>query len=464
MKTDSFQVMKFNEFDFANGNYLITAEPNSWILLNGEEMKKFKELNFHQGNELFNKLEEKGIILTKKNEPTILEKIRKQYSHLSHGITLHIINPTPRCNMNCLYCYADSIPKKSDAKDLDSKTVKKIIDFIYQCPSKSIVIEFQGGEPLENFDGIRNVVEEVKKRKGKEVHFRLVTNLSLMDDDIAKYLKQNKVTDICTSLDGPKKVHDKNRPLSGASSYEKVSYWLKRLKTEFAFKDLHALPTITKQSLPFAKEIVDEYLSHGFSDITPVILRRVGRGKSNWDKIGYSPEEYISFWNQMLDYCISLSKKGERFREMHSVTILEKISGRQLNHTCYSKPCGAASMQASYTSTGEIYSCDEGKAFQLFQLGNVFENSYEEVFTSANAMNLVNISSSMGLICNNCSWTNFCWICPVESYGESGNPIPNLSNDFMCKIKKAQIESVFRRMLFSKDSEVLSSWIGKGKF
>ncbi len=463
MRSESFQIMRFNEFAFENGNFLITAEPNSWVLLNAEEKARFRSGELKEGTDLFQKLESKGIILTKNNEEKILDKIRRNYSHISRGITLHIVNPTQRCNLSCSYCYAESLPENSNTKDLDKKTAKKVVDFIYQSPSKSVVIEFQGGEPLENFDGIRFVVDDVKKRKGKDVHFRLVSNLSLMDDDIVKYFKKNDWTDICTSLDGPKEIHDKNRPFSGGSSYEKVVYWLERLRDEFKFSDLHALPTITKHSLPFAKEIVDEYISREFSDITPVILRKVGRGKSNWGKIGYSAEEYISFWNETLDYSIDISKGGKNFREMHSTVILRKISGEQINHTCYSKPCGAATMQASYASNGDIYSCDEGKAFPLFQLGNVFDNSYEEVFTSPEAMNLVNISSSMGINCNNCAFTNFCWLCPVESYGETGNPLPNLSSDFMCKIKKAQIESVFRRMLFGKDFGVLKAWTENGK-
>ena len=52
-----------------------------------------------------------------------------------------------------------SMKKDCVGFDMDKETAKKVVEFIFQSPSKQITIEFQGGEPLLNFEIVKFVVD-----------------------------------------------------------------------------------------------------------------------------------------------------------------------------------------------------------------------------------------------------------------------------------------------------------------
>ncbi len=456
----------FNQFflhSFGN-KHLVTTDHGSWLALNEKELKELKEEK--PSKELAEKLKEAGIIVNKENRKKIVEMLEKKTCFLFNGASLHIINPTMRCNQQCLYCYANAKGKNEEKeKDLSRETAEKIINFIFQSPAKDITIEFQGGEPLLRFDTIKFVVEKVKEKNAgekKNILWNVVTNLTLMDEEKAKFFEKNKFC-LSTSLDGLKEVHEKNRQFTGDENYEQVVEWIKKLKKDYKLGNIGLLPTITKNSLPYAKELVELYSSLGMKDVRPVVLRKVGRAALNWEKIGYNPEQYLKFWKEVVEECIERTRQGKFMTETMSVLILLKIFGKRFpNYTCFSMPCGAGLMQAAYAPNGDVYTCDEAKAVELFKLGNV-EDGYKKVYLSPDAMNAVQLSSGLSMPCNECVWHAYCGYCPVMAYAQQGNPISKLPLDFDCKIKKGQIEYIFEKLVLSKDKDVLMQWAEKAK-
>ncbi len=458
----------FNRFflhSFDRGHNLLTTDHGGWAVLDSKELQELQERK--PGKRLSSKLEKRGIIVTRKSREKIAERFEKRFGFLFNGTSLHIVNPTMRCNQSCVYCYANATNALGSKEgDLSEETAEKIVDFIFQSPARDITIEFQGGEPLLRFDLVRFMVEKAKEKnaeKGKSILWNVVTNLTLMNDGIAKFLEENRVC-LSTSLDGPKEVHEKNRPFTGNGSYEQVLGWIKRLKKDYELGNVGLLPTITRHSLPYAKELVRLYASLGMRDIRPVVLRRIGRAASSWDKIGYSAEQYLCFWKQVVEECIRRTRRGKFMSETTAVLILLKILGKRFpNYTCFSMPCGAGLMQTAYACNGDIYTCDEAKAIGLFRLGSAKKQSYKEVYLSPDALNIVQLSSGFSMPCNECVWHAYCGYCPVTAYAHQGNPVSKLPLDFDCRIKKGQIEYIFKKLLFSKDMGILLQWADKAK-
>jgi His-Xaa-Ser system radical SAM maturase HxsB len=465
---NSYRVHKFDD-----EHVLLTTEHGSWVVLNKQEFNLLRMNKLEENSKLMNILEEKGIVVTEKNTERIAEMYKERFHHLFNGISLHVIVPTLRCNHKCIYCQASSVPMASKGYDMDRDTAKAVVDFIFQTPSKFLTIEFQGGEPLANFSIIEFMVEYAKKKNGsnkstkdgwfygkKSLNFRIVSNLSLMDLDILDFILKNNIM-LNSSLDGPKELHNKNRAFSGAGSYEKVVYWIDTIKKDQKYRLFTALlPTITRYSFKYWKEIVDEYISHDFYSLFMRPLNISGNTIKNFEKIGYTSEEFVAFWKEYMQYVFSLNKKGISFFDEASAQFLGRMTTLKppLN-ACLNIPCGACLIQAAYNQWGDVYTCDEGRANEVFKIGNVKENGYRQIFTSDQALNFIAMSSMTSSILNISPWYPFVSPCLVSSYGYQNNLILKLSSDFLLKIREAQVEYLFRNLIFSEENkETLMKW------
>jgi len=449
--------------------YLVSTDQGSWAVL---EKKEYDQLmNNKLDDSLFKTLEEKGVIVTKNNLNLIINDYKKRYRYLSNGTSLHIMIPTLRCNHKCIYCH--SAAEKEDCKnfDMDKKTAKKTLEFIFQTPAKGITIEFQGGDALLNIEIFKYVVKEAKEMNkifNKKIRFALVTNLTLMTDELLKWIIKEKV-DISTSLDGPKNVHDRNRLFEGGKpTYDTVVKWIEKIKKDYGYR-VGALMVTTKHSLPYYKEIVDEYVKHGLTSLQIKYMNKLGFAEKTWEKIGYDMDEFIDFWKKSVDYMIELNKKGVKIKSRYVGLILQKILTKyDPSFLDFRSPCGIVCGQMAYDYNGDIYSCDEGRAHNIFKLGNTKKNGYKEVVSSEQSQQLISASINDNYLCDNCAYKPWCGLCPVIAYAEQGNIIPKIASFSKCKLSKAQFDYVFEKLLF--DPEVrgiffnwLNEWGNKGK-
>jgi len=458
---------KFNE-----DKILITTEHGAWVILSKNEFDLLRCGDLTEDLNLFRNLEEKGIIITENNNDTVVNYYQKRFHHLFNGINLHVVVPTLRCNHNCLYCHSNSKPMSAKNYDMDENTAKGIVDFILQSPASSLTIEFQGGEPLVNFPIVQYIIEYAKRKNcskksdefgwyvgRKNINFNIVSNLTLMDEAILDYLIKNKVS-INTSLDGPKKLHNKNRKYSGGGSYDKVVYWIDFIKREKRYPFFGAaMPTITRHSLEYSKEIVDEYMQHSLNSLFLRPLNIAGTTITAWKKIGYTPEEYIEFWKESMEYILKTNSQGTLFYNEETFSILRRIvTLKPPFNACLGSPCGACLIQAAYNQWGDVYTCDEARSNEIFKLGNTKKDSYKKVFTSGDALNFIALTSGKSALCDACEWSPYCSPCLVSSYGEQNNLISKLPKDFVCKIRKAQTEYVFKKLIFSENDKKTMLW------
>ena len=228
-------------------------------------------------------------------------KYRTRLSRIAELTSLHMFVVTLRCEHSCPYC---QVSRQSDDKlsfDMSQPHASKAIDFALSSPSKKLKFEFQGGESLLNFDLIRFIVEETKSRSEgleKDVSFVIATNLAVLTDEILEFCKLQNIS-ISTSLDGPRELHNFNRPRPGKDSYERTISGIRRARLKLGFDKVSALMTTTEQSLSSPKEIVDEYIANDFSGIFLRPLSHYGFAiktkKFNWWRLDvfFSKNKYF---------------------------------------------------------------------------------------------------------------------------------------------------------------------------
>ena len=437
--------------------YLVTTETSGWVFLDNYQFELLKSIRVQEDGSLFSILKAKGIIVVKDDFKQVTQRLKNRFWHLDNGTSLHVIALTNNCNLKCKYCYA---PSQNQVK-MSEKQGEKVVNFILASPAKINIIEFSGGEPLLNFEVLKTIVKFAKKvsdEKNKEVEFAMIHNGTNWDEEKMKFFIDEKIG-ICFSLDGPEDLHNKHRPfLNGEGTYEEVSKWISKFKKS-GVNGLNAIPVITKYSLSRGKEIVDEYLSHGFRVVRFKYLAYFGRAADIWDEIGYTPEEFLKAWKEVIEYMFELNKKGILIIEGVAQVLAQKIFRNRDPGFCeLHMPCGAGIGQLAYAPTGDIYTCDEGRMFEEFRIGTV-NQKYSEVMKNSLLREMSIASSGFLNSCDHCVFKPFCGICPLESYKIQGSIYSKVPLDRRCKIHKGMLEYLFKRMLEDvKFKKMIKMW------
>ncbi|UCG95419.1 MAG: His-Xaa-Ser system radical SAM maturase HxsB [archaeon] len=464
---ENYTLNFYRNFSFGRDKTLLTTDHGAWVLLDDQEYQTLRSHKVHENPQLFGLLKERGIVVTEESFEKLAKDYRERFYFLFSAPTLHIIVPTFRCNMNCVYCHSVAKPVEEGGFDMNEDTAKSVVDFILKTPPNFLSMEFQGGECLLNFEIVKFIIEYAEKeaqKKNKKLGFKLVTNLAVMNEEILEFLKKHNIVGICTSFDGPKEVHDKNRRYFNQSgTYDDVVYWIKRINKEFGkYFSLGSVSTVTRHSLKYPKEIVDEYYKLGFRSIWPRFMNNLGYANQKWEDIGYTADEFLKFYREILGYIMKMNRKNKWMVEGYSYYFGEKILNRyDTGNVDLRSPCGAGIGQLTYDHEGDIFTCDEAKVLgEEFKIGNVKENNLKEVIENPVTVSMMNISSKLPLICDKCAFSPYCAVCPVNFYVTQKNIVPKLSNEFRCKIYKEIIKTLFKKILFSEEERnIIIKWL-----
>ena len=454
------------------GQILLTNDMGKYCFLTQAEFSEFIDGQLSLNSNTFDMLKEKGFLYQDKDKYISEFKcdMAEMKQCLSRGTNLLILVLTNCCNQRCVYCQAGEVHTNKTSVEV----CKKAINLAVQSPVSHMTVEFQGGEPTLNPEALQFTVPYAKKvfaEHGKIVDFNIVSNMTSPDPELLRWLIEQDVH-LSTSLDGNRSVHEYNRPLSTAhkSSYdawhEGMELYKKLCKECCKKATLSAIQTTTRESLKFPKEIIDEYISNGMNNLYLRPLTPLGYALSNWDVIGYTPEEYVDFYCQALDYMMELTKHGHYVVESTASIYLTRILNKEsVGHMEYRSPCGAAVGQIAVNFDGNVYTCDEGRMIAnmgdpIFRLGTV-DNTYRELLQSPVAHAVCTASCIEALpICCDCVYSPYCAVCPVVTYGIEGDLISRDEYAYRCVIAKGIINHLFK--IIQRDNpdeiDILQRW------
>lgn len=446
--------MKKNYFNYKviKGKYLLTNDLGRYIFLSEDQFDRMMKDQLIEEDEITQRLKE-NFFLFDSSDYDFVEKAGEAYRgyhrNLFQGAALHIFVLTRQCNQQCVYCQASANMDKTTKMSID--TAKRAVDIALQTPARYITIEFQGGEPLLNFETLKFIVEYANANKGdKQVDFSLVSNLMLLDEEKMDFLTEHNVM-ICTSLDGNEELHNRNRPYFQRNPFQILKTRLEALKNRGIA--VSAIQTTTRYSLTEYKELVDQYIVLGLEQITVRPLTPLGYAEQNWEKIGYTVEEFLEFYRNVLEYILEYNRKGILIIEGHARIFLSKIFHHDAgNYMELRSPCGGAIGQLAYYHNGKVYSCDEARMLaemgdDSFCLGNVYGDDYNDLLESPACRVLANASCLEGLSdCCDCVFHPYCGTCPVISYARYKTVYPSLNKEYRCSIYKGIQEILFEKL------------------
>ncbi|MEN8906615.1 MAG: thioether cross-link-forming SCIFF peptide maturase [Clostridiales bacterium] len=346
------------------------------------------------------------------------------------ALCLHVAHT---CNLRCKYCFADEGKYNLSKILMDYETAKKSIDFVIKSSGnrKNIEIDFFGGEPLMNFDVVKETVSyarSLEKSKNKNFRFTITTNGLLLNEDNIKYLNEN-MSNIVLSIDGRKRIHDNMRiDTKNNGSYDKILSNFKKIAKLRDQKDYYVRGTFTRYNLDFSQDVI-HLLNEGFKQISvePV----VSDSNSGFEIREKDIEKIFEEYEKLAKKYVSNCKKGKEFNFFHFMIdldsgpcVLKRSSG-----------CGAGFDYLAVSPDGDIYPCHQFVGKEEFKMGNVYKDSVNEKIE--NKFKNSNIYTKKD--CDDC-WAKFLCSggCSANSYLFNKNI--DIPYNISCKMQRKRLE------------------------
>ncbi len=331
-------------------------------------------------------------VLELKNSNTLFsndsfENVADTLKNKSRGIIkalcLHVAHT---CNLNCSYCFASQGKYHGDRAIMSLEVGKRALDFLIENSGtrRNLEVDFFGGEPLMNFQMIKDLVayaREIEKKHNKNFRFTLTTNGVLVDDDVIEF-SNKEMSNVVLSLDGRKEVHDKFRvDYQGKGSFDKIVPKFKKFVEARGNKNYYMRGTFTHNNPDFINDI-KEMLNLGFTELSmePVVCAPDDPSALTESDI----EIVLKGYEELAHLMIERKKQGKPFTFYHYMLdlsdgpcIYKRISG-----------CGSGTEYMAVTPWGDLYPCHQFVGEEKFKLGDIYNGvtntSIQEEFASCN--------------------------------------------------------------------------------
>lgn len=202
---------------------------------------------------------------------------------------------TTRCNLNCIYCYTPKYKEiREEDKTIDIKfAFKAIDDFFRDNPSR--YIRFYGiGEPTLEIEKIKKITDYARKAAGDSLYVELQSNGCFSSN--TRLWIANNVNWLWLSCDGPKEIHDRQRPFaSGGGTSDKVTETIRELKKSDTLT-VGVRVTLMAEMINKQRTIVDYFYSIGvkYINVLPVFAPEEGSNSASykWDALQFAENFY----------------------------------------------------------------------------------------------------------------------------------------------------------------------------
>lgn len=363
-------------------------------------------------NECIERGKEDYISITKKEVPLNQEK--KLYTQEFFDNTYHkpqlrsvLLELTTKCNERCIHCY---IPHEYKVDLMDSDMIYDLLKKIRDMNVLNVTIT--GGEPMlhKEFLGL------LKKCNEFNFSVNVLSNLTLLSDEIVDEMVQNKLLCVQTSLYSmDSKIHDEITGCVG--SHKKTISAIEKLVKNHIPIQINC--PILKNNMNEYKNVISWAEEKGIvADSDFAVFAQYNNCQSNL-KCRLSNEEAEK---------ITIDKiyNDEDYRYRISEGILRK-KVVDLN-----KPiCTVCKESICISSTGNVYPCS---GWEGYSLGNVNEKDIETIWYDSRKANFLRQLTLKDFPkCINCPDRNYCTICLVKNANENIGGDPLKVNDYFCK-------------------------------
>ncbi len=328
-------------------------------------------------------LKERGKLFSPDTFENMAGELKRRTSGVVKALCLHVAHT---CNLNCAYCFASQGKYHGDRAVMPFEVGKQALDFLvaHSGNRRNLEVDFFGGEPLMNFDVVKQLVayaRSIEKEKNKNFRFTLTTNGLLIDDDVIDFANR-EMSNVVLSLDGRKEIHDRYRvDYAGNGSWERIVPKFRKLVKAREGKNYYMRGTFTHANPDFLEDI-KTMLDLGFTELSmePVVCPEGDPEALTQEDLPVVLRQYEDLARLMLER----KKEGRPFTFYHYMLdltggpcIYKRISG-----------CGSGTEYMAVTPWGDLYPCHQFVGEEHFRLGDVWNGvtngTVQEEFADCN--------------------------------------------------------------------------------
>lgn len=347
------------------------------------------------------------------------------------------LNVAHDCNLRCDYCFASTGDFKGARELMPLDVAKSAVDFLLQNSKhrRQLEIDFFGGEPLMNWDVVRQTVEYAKAeaaKLGKVFRFTITTNGLGLTPAIEEFINEH-MYNVVLSIDGRKEVNDRIRRTvsNNGSVYEIIIPRFQRLVQNRGDKSYFVRGTFTAHNLDFSQDV--EHLHDlGFDQISmePVVADPTEEYALREDHLPRVLQEY----ERLAELYLERQRQGRAFNFFHfnvelkkGPCIYKRISG-----------CGAGYEYLAVAPSGEIFPCHQFVGEPEYVLGTVWSGlekaDISDAFKDSHVLNKP--------ICRSC-WAKYFCSGGCEKHNMQYSGSRDVPEEMACEMEKKRLECSF---------------------
>ncbi len=283
------------------------------------------------------------------------------------ALCLHIAHD---CNLRCRYCFASTGDFGSGRTLMPPETGKKAIDYLIKASGgrRNLEIDFFGGEPLMNFNTVKETVyyaEEKGRESGKNFRFTITTNALLLNEEHKAFINEH-MGNVVLSIDGRKEVNDRMRfRADGSGTYSAILPKIKDIADSRNQDGYYVRGTFTRENLDFSEDVL-HLADLGFKQISvePV----VAAVNSGFDLREEDLPALFEEYEKLAAEYVRRHREGHGFNFFHFMLDLEQgpCVAKRL------KGCGSGHEYLAVTPEGDLFPCHQFVGMDGFKMGNVY--------------------------------------------------------------------------------------------
>lgn len=334
---------------------------------------------------------------------------------------LVVWNMTNRCNLKCKHCYIDAEDRNYE-DELSTEEAKALIKDLVEM--KAPVLLFSGGEPLIRKD----IFELGKLAFDQGLRPVISSNGTLIDDEVAKKIKEAGFQYVGISIDGAEATHDEFRNKEGAfkQAIKGVQACLRNgVKTGLRF-------TINKHNQDDLPKIFDILEEERIPRFCMYHLVYAGRGAEMID-MDTSKEEKRANMDYIMKKTLELHDKGI---EIEILTTDNHADGIYLYNNMQKQEheragevvqllemhggCSAGTKFANIDPRGNVHPC---QFWQDYTVGNVRDKPFSEIWNSDDEL-MIKLREKEKHVtgkCGECDYKILCAGCRIRAHAYHGD-------------------------------------------